>query len=125
LYWFLGGGWPHAAILYAPHGTTAALLRSGVPLALMPENLEQGLIAWRVQALGAGFMVGPHGRYAQPAAALRALLVSPACKAAAMAFARRHAEARPDHVAALMAARALDLALDAAARGAGSDRGTG
>ncbi len=99
-----------AAVLYASHGATAELLRSGIPMVLTPENLEQGLTAWRVQALGAGFMVGRHGRHAEPAAALAALLTSADCKAAAMAFARRHAGARPQHVAALMAARALGLA---------------
>jgi len=99
-----------AAILYAPHVTTAALLRQGVPMVLLPQNLEQGLVAHRVQALGAGFMVGPHGRFAQPAPALAALLASPDCRAKAKAFAERYAVVTPERVLENMATRALQLA---------------
>jgi UDP:flavonoid glycosyltransferase YjiC (YdhE family) len=104
-----------AAILYAPHATTTAMLLAGVPLVLMPQYLEQGLMAWRVQAMGAGFMVGPQGRFAEPAAALAALLSSADCKAKAMAFARKYAGESPTDAVDRMAARALELASGPAA----------
>ncbi len=99
-----------AAVLYAPHGTTASLLKSGVPMVLLPENLEQGLVAWRVQALGAGYMVGAHGRFADPATALEALLTSADCRTGAMAFARKYQDQVAESVLADMADRALRLA---------------
>jgi hypothetical protein len=102
-----------AAILYAPHSTTAALLRHGLPMVLIPENLEQGLVAQRVEAMGAGFWVGRQGRFQAPAAALAALLSSGAVKAAAMAFARRYREMDSQAVLEAMTERALGLAAGA------------
>jgi hypothetical protein len=99
-----------AAILYAPHSTTAALLRAGVPTVLIPQNLEQGLVAWKVQAMGAGYMVAPQGRFAEPGPALHALLTSADCRTKAMAFARKYAQATPASVVEAMATRALELA---------------
>jgi UDP:flavonoid glycosyltransferase YjiC (YdhE family) len=99
-----------AAILHASHGTTAALLRYGVPMLMIPGNLEQGLVAYRVEALGAGVTVGRPGRFDDPAAALATLLASPDYAARAKAFALRHAGAKPEVVLELMALRALALA---------------
>jgi hypothetical protein len=42
------------AVLHAPHGTTAAMLLAGKPLALLPMFLEQGLMAHAVCRMGAG-----------------------------------------------------------------------
>jgi UDP:flavonoid glycosyltransferase YjiC (YdhE family) len=103
-----------AAILYAPHGTTASMLLAGTPLVMMPLHLEQGLLAWRVEVMGAGFMVWPRGRFTEPAPALAALLSSGNCKARAMAFARKYVAVTPDTAADNMAARALQLARGAA-----------
>lgn len=43
-----------AAILHGGHGTTAAMLFSGVPVVLLPEHLEQLLMGRKVAMLGAG-----------------------------------------------------------------------
>ena len=43
-----------AAVCHAGLGTTASLLSGGRPLLLLPTQLEQGMIAMRVQQLGAG-----------------------------------------------------------------------
>jgi UDP:flavonoid glycosyltransferase YjiC (YdhE family) len=98
------------AVLYAQHGTTAALLRSGIPLVLAPETVEQGMLAWRVDAMGAGFMVGPRNRHFNVASALSALLSSDDCKSRAMEFARKYATTTPNSVVEAMAGRALRLA---------------
>lgn len=47
------------AICHAGHGTTAALLVRGVPLLLIPETVEQLLLARNVAALGAGAVITP------------------------------------------------------------------
>ncbi len=48
-----------AAICHAGHGTTAALLLAGVPLLLIPDNVEQMLLARNVASLGAAAVVTP------------------------------------------------------------------
>jgi UDP:flavonoid glycosyltransferase YjiC (YdhE family) len=48
-----------AAILHAGHGTTVALLLGGVPLLLLPEHVEQLLLARHVTMLGAGSTLNP------------------------------------------------------------------
>jgi len=48
-----------AAICHAGHGTTAALLLRGIPLLLIPENIEQLLLARNVAALGVGAVITP------------------------------------------------------------------
>ncbi len=77
---------------------TQALLLAGKPLLLLPTLLEQGMLARRVAALGAGRLVdGAAVDAAALGAALRELLADPACAAAAQAFAerhRRHSDAR-------------------------------
>jgi UDP:flavonoid glycosyltransferase YjiC (YdhE family) len=99
-----------AAVLYGQHATTATLLRRGVPVVLAPETVEQAMLAHQVDALGAGYMVGPHGKHPDVASALAALASSGDRKAMAMAFATKYAEVTPERVADLMADRALRLA---------------
>jgi len=74
---------------------TQALLLAGKPLLLLPTLLEQGMLARRVAALGAGRLID--GATAAPdtaalGAALHELLADPAYAAAAQAFAERHRE---------------------------------
>jgi glycosyltransferase involved in cell wall biosynthesis/UDP:flavonoid glycosyltransferase YjiC (YdhE family) len=45
------------AITYGSHGLTASFLRAGKPVLVLPAQLEQYLLAKRVEALGAGGMV--------------------------------------------------------------------
>jgi UDP:flavonoid glycosyltransferase YjiC (YdhE family) len=49
------------AILHGGHGTTAAMLLGGIPLIVVPENIEQLLLARNVASLGAGAVIHPQG----------------------------------------------------------------
>ena len=44
-------------ICHGGHGTTAGMLRAGVPLLLFPNHLEQFLLALRVKEMGMGDLV--------------------------------------------------------------------
>jgi hypothetical protein len=99
------------AICHAGPGTCAAMLLAGVPLLLLPTQLEQYMAASRVVQLGAGVMVSerppdeqqpvPKGRQGPapqkaPEPNYRALLIRllsrPAFAARAKAFAAKHAD---------------------------------
>jgi UDP:flavonoid glycosyltransferase YjiC (YdhE family) len=58
------------AITYGGHGTTSALLMSGIPQLMFPTHLEQHLLATRIEQLGAGIAVN----YEAPASAYGQLL---------------------------------------------------
>jgi len=90
---------PQFAVTYGGHGTTAALLLRGVPLLIMPNYVEQLLVARRVARLGAGIVLAPD---ATPAAIARAItaIQSPAYMHAARHFADRHTGYRPEHAIA-------------------------
>jgi hypothetical protein len=74
------------AITYGGHNSSAALLLGGVPLILLPQNVEQVLAARAVKDLGAGVMVG------HPQPLNINLLVESAlrCTHGARSFARNH-----------------------------------
>ncbi|HEY5719116.1 MAG TPA: nucleotide disphospho-sugar-binding domain-containing protein [Gammaproteobacteria bacterium] len=91
------------------HATVANLLRGGCPLLLVPQMLEQQVLAQRVVALGAGEFLAS-GDPAGIAAQLRRLLGDGPHREAAAAFAARHAE-----VDAAAAEGELAAALDALA----------
>lgn len=80
-----------AAITYASLATTTAFLLAGKPLLLVPNHLEQFLLARRVEALGAGCLVNPERPAGDLQAMLAELLHNPACRRQAEAFARRYA----------------------------------
>jgi UDP:flavonoid glycosyltransferase YjiC (YdhE family) len=44
-------------ICHGGHGTTAAMLRAGIPLLLFPNHLEQFLLAFRIKEMGMGDLV--------------------------------------------------------------------
>lgn len=91
------------AVCHAGHVTVNALLGAGVPLLLIPLNLEQMLVARRVTALGAGVVAHPEDPESVRAGLTR-LLVEPGLTRAARAFAALHAGHDPE------------VALDAAVR---------
>jgi UDP:flavonoid glycosyltransferase YjiC (YdhE family) len=78
------------AILYAPHDTTAVLLLAGKPLLLIPQHLEQRLVAARAAQLGAVFSVADLDAK-QITDGLQAVVNDPRFAAAARRFAARHA----------------------------------
>lgn len=74
------------AITYGGHNSTAALLLGGVPLILLPQNVEQVLTARAVKDLGAGIMVG----HPQPININQLVESALRCAHSAQAFARAH-----------------------------------
>lgn len=87
---------PQFAVTYCGHGTTAALLLRGVPLLMIPNYVEQLLVARRVARLGAGIVLAPDATRSDIARAIAAIQ-TPVYAHAAHDFAARHAGYRPEH----------------------------
>jgi UDP:flavonoid glycosyltransferase YjiC (YdhE family) len=79
------------AIGYAGHAMTAGMLIAGVPLLLLPTQLEQFLLAKRVEALGAGITVNPEVPPPDYAAVIRRMLDMPGYREHARMFAKIYA----------------------------------
>lgn len=81
------------AICHAGHGTLGAMLLAGVPLLLLPTQLEQLLASSRVAATGAGAYVQPKKNQALDyRAILTHMLATPKFAEQAKAFAAKHAD---------------------------------
>ncbi|MDZ4202106.1 MAG: hypothetical protein U1C96_08200 [Gallionella sp.] len=80
------------AIGYAGHAMTAGMLMAGVPLLLLPRQLEQFLLATRVAALGGAITVNPDAPPPDYLAVIRMLVEEPAYRAAAKRFASQYAD---------------------------------
>jgi UDP:flavonoid glycosyltransferase YjiC (YdhE family) len=78
------------AILYAPHDTTARLLLAGKPLLLLPQHLEQRLVAQNAGRLGAAVVVAD-GDARQIQRGLETIVADPLFGEAAQRFAARYA----------------------------------
>ena len=79
------------AITYGGHGLTAAFLLAGKPLLLLPGQLEQYLLARRIEEIGAGLLVDPEQPATDLPFKLQRLAVDPLFAANAQAFARKYA----------------------------------
>jgi UDP:flavonoid glycosyltransferase YjiC (YdhE family) len=80
------------AICHGGHGTIAAMLLSGVPLLLLPTQLEQYLVSWRVKQFGAAQLVNPEDKYPPDYRVLLAeMLDNPCYREKAREFAAAHA----------------------------------
>lgn len=80
-----------AAITYASLTTTTSFLLMGKPLLLLPGQLEQYLLARRVEEMGAGLLVDPERPPAGLPEKLRRVLFEPQFSANAQAFAHKYA----------------------------------
>lgn len=80
-----------AAVSYGSFTTTIRFLLAGKPLLLLPGNLEQYLLAKRVEQLGAGYAVHPEHPPGDLGGRLHRLLEDPLPAERAREFARRHA----------------------------------
>lgn len=81
------------AICHAGHGTLAAMLLAGIPLLLLPTQLEQYLASIRVRDLGAGLLVNLESNQAVDFSALiEELLSNPKYMKNAHAFASKQKE---------------------------------
>jgi UDP:flavonoid glycosyltransferase YjiC (YdhE family) len=78
------------ALGYGNSGFSTQALLAGVPLAMRPRHVEQALFAHRVEALGAGKLLGGRIDADGVTASLNELLGSPAYRQAARAFRDRH-----------------------------------
>lgn len=97
------------AIGHGGHGMTSAFLRHGVPLLLLPTQLEQYQTAWNVSQCGAGRMVKSGDGRRDIAAMLDALLNQSEAKRRAQSFQYRHGADAPERVAQTVASRVADL----------------
>lgn len=80
------------AICHAGHGTVAAMLLAGVPLLLLPTQLEQYLASWRIKQFGAAQLVNLEDKTAPDYPALLAeMLGNPQYREKAREFAAAHA----------------------------------
>jgi UDP:flavonoid glycosyltransferase YjiC (YdhE family) len=79
------------AVTYGGHGLSTAFLLAGKPLLLVPGQLEQYLLARRVEAIGAGLCVAPDEPAAVLAQRLDRLRGDAHFSANAQAFARKYA----------------------------------
>ena len=78
-------------VCHAGQATVVQALLAGVPLLLLPMQAEQFLMARQVERCGAAINAALRPRPADFGAMLQQLLAQPACRAAAVAFAQRHA----------------------------------
>jgi UDP:flavonoid glycosyltransferase YjiC (YdhE family) len=83
------------AVSYGNTGFSTQALLAGVPLAIRPRHVEQALFAHRVEALGAGKLLGGRIDTDSVTASLQELLGNPAYRQAARAFRSRHADFSP------------------------------
>ena len=79
------------SIGYAGHGMTAGMLMAGVPLLLLPTQLERFLLATRVAATGAGIAVNPEAPLPDYPALIRMMLDAPGYRGNARLFAKKYA----------------------------------
>jgi|ERR1039457_2771931 UDP:flavonoid glycosyltransferase YjiC (YdhE family) len=77
---------------YAGHGMTAGMLMAGVPLLLLPTQLERFLLATRVAATGAGITVNPEAPLPDYPALIRMMLDAPGYRENARLFAKKYAD---------------------------------
>lgn len=83
------------AVSYGNSGFTTQALLAGVPLAMRPRHVEQAFFAHRVEALGAGKLLGGRIDADSVTASLQELFGNPAYRQAACAFRSRHADYSP------------------------------
>jgi UDP:flavonoid glycosyltransferase YjiC (YdhE family) len=79
------------SIGYAGHGMTAGMLMAGVPLLMLPTQLERFLVATRVAAMGAGIAVNPEAPLPDYRALIHTLLDVPNYRENARQFAKKYA----------------------------------
>lgn len=83
------------AVGYGNSGFSTQALLAGVPLAMRPRHVEQTLFAQRVEALGAGKLLGGRIDSDRVTASLEELLGSPTYRQAARVFRDRHSDYSP------------------------------
>lgn len=99
-----------AVLCNAGSGTVCTVLRSGIPVVMLPMHAEQLLFARRVEQLEAGLTLAENDIRANLAKSLRRMIEQPTYREAAQRIAARHAADAGRDVAAEVAARCVALA---------------
>jgi UDP:flavonoid glycosyltransferase YjiC (YdhE family) len=99
------------AITTGGTGTVSQTLLAGIPLLLVPQNVEQYLMALRVEELGAGLAVRHKRQEEDFTGLLEGLLQNPSYRQTAGAFAKQYAGFKPEHIVDL-AVRLIEGALN-------------
>lgn len=97
-----------AFINYGAHGTTTESLLAGKPILLLPNNVEQSLVALRAQQLGAALVTPSNGTF-NLSAALRQLVDDPALQQSAEKFSARYQTLDRSQIIPALAQRAITL----------------
>ncbi|QPK64526.1 UDP-glucuronosyltransferase [Methylomonas sp. LL1] len=84
------------AVSYAGAGTVNTCLLAGVPMLLLPQNVEQYLMSRCVETIGAGIAAKQTRNETQFSELLEQALHTPAYRQQARAFAQRHAGFNPE-----------------------------
>jgi UDP:flavonoid glycosyltransferase YjiC (YdhE family) len=92
------------AITHAGHGTLASMLLHGIPLLLLPTQLEQFLVSSRVETLGAAIIATPNEKRTNYLSSLERLLTAPSFRHAALEFTHRYRDFRVGGLQDLVAA---------------------
>lgn len=98
-----------AAITYAGLSTTTRFLLTGKPLLLLPNHLEQFLMARRVEQMGAGLFVDPEKPPTDLPDKLRRVVFDPFFADNAQAFARKYAAFPQETVVANLVRRIEEI----------------
>jgi UDP:flavonoid glycosyltransferase YjiC (YdhE family) len=99
-----------AAITYAGMSTVTSFLLKGKPVLLLPSQLEQFLLARRVEEMGAGLLVNPEQEPVDLEQKLRRVLFEADFALNARAFARKYANFPQDTVIAHLVSRIEEIA---------------
>lgn len=97
------------AITYGGHGLTSAFLLAGKPLLLLPGQLEQFLLARRVEQMGAGLLVDPEQPADRLPQQLQRVLSDPFFAGNARAFAQKYAAFPQETVVANLVRRIEEI----------------
>lgn len=97
-------------VSYAGSGMVCCALLAGVPLLLVPQNVEQYMFSCRVDELGAGLVMGTNRNEADFLGSLQQLLDEDCFRWAAKAFASQHSGFHPDQ-AVSSAVRVIETVL--------------
>jgi UDP:flavonoid glycosyltransferase YjiC (YdhE family) len=100
------------AIGYAGHGMTAGMLMAGVPLLLLPTQLERFLLATRVAAMGAGIAVNPETSPPDYVTVIRSMLDAPGYREHARLFAKKYADFNQNEQQENIVARIEEIAIE-------------
>ena len=79
-----------AGICHASHGTVSALMLAGIPLLILPNHLEQYILALNIQNLGAGLLVNPEEKNSNYELPMKRLLSEPEFARKARSFADKY-----------------------------------